>query len=91
MEQLDQWGSVGFPNYYVGRVSTPPLGPYYNNTPLWSRAYTFCTSDADCQVNAGGSGPRCMGISGNLTCEAGDTCICTNALNASRLHRGRKK
>jgi hypothetical protein len=87
MEQLDQWGYVGFPNYYVGRRE-----PYFTNAPLWSRPYTFCQTDADCTVNAGGSGPRCLGLDFNLDCQPGDTCICTNAINASRLNcRKRKK
>jgi hypothetical protein len=82
MEQLDD---IGFPPVYAGRQ-----GGHIWNTPLWSRPYTYCQSDADCGVNAGGSGPRCMGLGFSLKCERGDTCICSNAVNASRLNRQRR-
>lgn len=82
MEQLDQ---LGFPPVYGGR----PMG-HLQNTPLWSRAYTYCTQDKDCGVNAGGSGPFCLSVDQNLKCAPGDTCICTNAVLASRLHRARR-
>lgn len=83
MEQLDE---IGFSPVYAGRY-----GAHIYNTPLWSRPYTYCHSDADCTVNAGGSGPRCMGLGFDLRCQPGDTCICSNAVNASRLGTGKKQ
>lgn len=85
-KDMEQLNDIGFQPVYVGRQ-----GAHIYSTPLYSRPYTYCQSDADCTVNAGGSGPRCMGLGFSLKCERGDTCICTNAIAASRLHHARRQ
>lgn len=74
----------GFSNVYGGKRSL-----YYEDIPLWSQPYTFCSTTEDC-VNVPDS-PRCMGlqfpVSGNLnSC----TCMCSAAIPSARLNLRRK-
>lgn len=59
---------------YVGRTQL-----YYSNTPLFSKPYTFCQSDADCAKGTVDA-KRCYSIDLNLDCRPGDTCLCTDAV-----------
>ena len=60
---------------------------YYQNTPLWSRPYTYCTSNADCGVDTVDA-VRCLPINSGATsdesCHVAPpfSCICSNAVRA---------
>lgn len=73
---------TGFPSVYAGRKTL-----YYENVPLWSQTYAFCSSDASC-ANAP-SRPRCLGLQFPLACTTTcakntGSCLCTSAIAASR-------
>lgn len=75
----------GYPSVYSGRRSL-----YYENVPLWSEQYRFCSSSQDC-VDVPGR-PRCLGLQFPMTCESGCTkdtgsCVCSSSLLAARFHK----
>lgn len=61
--------------------TTRSVDNYYQNTPLWSRPYTYCTSDADCAFNTVDA-VRCLAIHPDTPCNAATpfSCICSNAV-----------
>ena len=79
-------GSYGGPGFLDPDTTctTRSVNNYYQNTPLWSRPYTYCTSDADCAVDTVDA-VRCLAIDSHATsvpCNvaAPFSCICSNAV-----------
>ena len=80
-----------YPVYGTRRAQTEniPLPPfvvynnYYTNTPLWSREYTFCRVNSDCNRDTVDS-RRCFSLQGNDDdpCSLESPCVCSSAVHA---------